>query len=90
MLLGGPKRHQTGFAMSQVVRKQLARKIWEQRGWATVAVHFTERDKAGEWKDAKVALLRFKKEHEAWKKQATITLSLDDAHALAAVLASWT
>ena len=73
----------------ELVRRQLARKIWEQRGWATVAVHFQERDKSGEWKDTKVALLRFKKEHDVWKKQATITLSLDDAHALAAVMTSW-
>jgi hypothetical protein len=71
------------------VRRQLARKVWENRGWATVAIHFTERAKDGTWKDAKVALLRFKREHEAWKKQATITLSLDEAQELAALIASW-
>ncbi|HEY5950439.1 MAG TPA: hypothetical protein VIV40_33340 [Kofleriaceae bacterium] len=71
------------------VRKQLARKIWEDRGWATVAVAFQERDAAGEWKPTKVALLRFRRIHEVWKKQAAITLSLDDARALADTIASW-
>ena len=65
------------------VRRQLARTIWEERGWATVAVAFQERDAAGEWKPAKLALLRFRRMHEMWKKQAGITLALDDAQALA-------
>jgi hypothetical protein len=71
------------------VRRQLARKIWEDRGWATVAVAFQERDAGGEWKPAKVALLRFRRMHEAWKKQASITVSLDEARALADTIASW-
>jgi hypothetical protein len=73
----------------ELVRRQLARRIWDARGWATVAVHFQERDPAGAWKPAKVALLRFRKVHEVWKKQASFTLSLDEAHALAATLAGW-
>lgn len=73
----------------ELVRRQIGRKIWEDRGWATVAVHFQERASDGTWKDPKVALLRFRKMHEAWKKQAAITLPLDEAHALAATLASW-
>jgi hypothetical protein len=71
------------------VRRQLARKIWEDRGWATVAVAFQERDAGGAWKPPKVALLRFRRMHEMWKKQAGITLSLDDARALAATIAGW-
>jgi hypothetical protein len=71
------------------VRRQLARNIWEDRGWATVAVAFQERDAGGEWKPAKVALLRFRRMHEAWKKQASITVSLDEARALADTIASW-
>lgn len=70
-------------------RRQLAREVWEQRGWATVVIHFIERARDGSWKDAKVAILRFKRKHDAWKKQATITLALADAQALAAVIASW-
>lgn len=71
------------------VRRQLARQIFEDRGWATVAVAFQERDAAGEWKPPKVALLRFRRIHEVWKKQALITLALDDARALAGTITSW-
>jgi hypothetical protein len=71
------------------VRRQLARKIWEERGWATVAVAFQEREPGGAWKPAKVALLRFRRIHEVWKKQAGITLSLADARALAGTIEGW-
>ena len=70
-------------------RRQLARKIWEDRGWATVAVAFQERDTGGDWKPAKVAVLRFRRIHEVWKKQAAITLPLAEARALADTIASW-
>jgi hypothetical protein len=73
----------------ELVRKQLSRKVWERRGWATVAIAFQERDKAGDWKPAKLALLRFRRENEAWKKQATLTLDGTDALDLAATLESW-
>lgn len=73
----------------QQVRRQLARQIWEHRGWATVAVAFQERDKAGDWKPAKLALLRFRREHDAWKKQSTVTLDGGDALALAETIAGW-
>ena len=69
----------------ELVRRQLARKIWEERGWATVAVYFVEKDKAGEWKDPKVALLRFRKIHDAWKRESAVTLS----EATARELAEW-
>jgi hypothetical protein len=72
------------------VRRQLARKIWERGGWATVVVRFQERTEDGEWKPAKVALLRFRKMHDVWKKQAAMTLAQDEAQDLAATLASWT
>ncbi|HTL33251.1 MAG TPA: hypothetical protein VL326_09010 [Kofleriaceae bacterium] len=73
----------------ELVRKQLARKVWEKRGWATVAIAFTERDKDGEWKSAKLALLRFRREHDAWKKQATITVDGTDALAIAQAIDGW-
>jgi hypothetical protein len=71
------------------VRRQLSRKIWQQRGWATVAVAFQERDAGGAWKPAKVAVLRFRRMHEVWNKQAGITLSLEDARALAETISGW-
>lgn len=71
------------------VREQLERRIWEARGWATVAVLFRERDKDGDWKSPKVALLRFRRMHEAWQKQALVTLDAPDAFELAETLAGW-
>ena len=71
------------------VRRQLARHVWERGGWATVAVVFAERDRAGEWKPPKLALLRFRRMHEVWKKQAAITLGGDEALSVIETLTSW-
>lgn len=68
------------------VRRQLGRKIWETRSWATVAVLFQERDRAGEWKPAKLALLKFRRVHEVWKKESSINLDGTDALALGGLL----
>ena len=73
----------------ELVRKQLGRKVWEARGWATVAIAFSERDNDGTWKRAKVVLFRFRYQNEAWHKQATITLGADDALALADAISGW-
>jgi len=71
------------------VREQLARRVWERAGWATVAISFRERDKQGEWKPAKLALLRFRRLDEVWKKQASLTMSGAEAAELGAALAEW-
>jgi hypothetical protein len=71
------------------VREQLARKIWEKAGWATVAISFRERDRDGDWKPAKLALLRFRRLDEVWKKQASLTLAGADAADLGAALTEW-
>ena len=71
------------------VREQLARRVWEKAGWATVAISFRERDRDGEWKPAKLALLRFRRLDEVWKKQASLTLSGADAAELGAALGEW-
>ena len=73
----------------ELVRRQLARQVWEQRGWATVAVAFQDRDKAGAWKPTKLALVRFRREHDAWKRQSTVTLDGPDALALASTITGW-
>jgi hypothetical protein len=71
------------------VREQLARQVWERGGWATVALVFRERDRDGEWKPAKLALLRFRRIREVWKKQASITLTGEDAKEMIGVLLGW-
>lgn len=73
----------------QEVRRTLHRKVFERRGWATVALVFQERDRDGEWKPAKLALVRLQRAHDAWKKHGSITLAGDEALALADSLAQW-
>lgn len=74
----------------ELVRRQIARRILQARGWATVAIAFEERASDGSWKPRKVALLRFQRVGDAWKKHAAITLSARDAAVLATSLAMWT
>jgi len=71
------------------VREQLARRVWERGGWATIACAYRERDRDGAWKPAKLALLRFRRVREAWQRQAAITLGGADALALADALGEW-
>ena len=71
------------------VRRTLHRQIWERGAWATVALVYQERRAGGEWKPAKLALLRFQRVHDAWKKHALITLAGADAAALGTSLATW-
>jgi hypothetical protein len=72
-----------------LTREQLARRVWEHQGWATVAIAFRERDKAGAWRAPKLALLRFHRVHDVWQRQAQLTLRGDEASALAGSLATW-
>ena len=71
------------------VRRQLGRRVWEHAGWATVVCAFQERASNGDWKGAKVALVRFRRMHDAWQRQASITLRGADALEIAATIASW-
>ena len=70
------------------IRKQLARRVWEARGWATVACTFSERADDGTWKPAKLALLRFRRAHDAWKRHAQLVVDADTARELGAWLTS--
>ena len=73
----------------ELVRRQLSRRVWERAGWATVAIVFQERDRGEGWKPAKVAILRFRRMHEAWQRQAATTIAATEALELAETLASW-
>lgn len=65
----------------ELVRRTLAARTFETRGWATVLLVYEERDREGGWKPAKALLLRLRRMGEGWKKQSTVTLP--GAHALA-------
>lgn len=71
------------------VRRTLQRRVWEKRGWATVAIVFEERGRDGAWKAPKLALIRLQRMRGAWKKSAAITLAGPDALALVDALGGW-
>jgi predicted trehalose synthase len=71
------------------VRRTLHRRVWQRGGWATVAIAYQERAAGGDWKPAKLALIRFQRVRDAWKRHAAITLRGGDAAALGQTLAAW-
>lgn len=73
----------------ELVRRTRGRRVWERRGWATVALVFEERDAGGAWKPAKLALIRLQRARGAWKKHAAITLAGAEALELADALGGW-
>ena len=68
----------------ELVRRQVARKIWERRGWATVMVLFEEKREAA-WAQ-KLAIYRMRRKGDAWAKHALVTLSGDVAAEMMAEL----
>jgi hypothetical protein len=72
-----------------LVRKQIGRRIWEERGWATVAVAYQERSSKGDWKPARVALMRFRRADEMWTRHEVITMTAFQAFALAGAIHTW-
>jgi hypothetical protein len=71
------------------VREQLARRVWEARGWATVACAYRERARDGSWRAPKLALIKLRRVHEAWKRESSLTLDGRVALELADVLGGW-
>lgn len=73
----------------ELVRRTLHRRVWERRGWATVAIAYEERGADGAWKPAKLALIRLQRARGAWKKHASITLAGAEAIDLAEAIGAW-
>lgn len=73
----------------ELVRRQLARRLWVRGGWATGAYHVQERDADGAWRPPRVALVRLRKVGGAWRKHAAITLPPTVVAELAGLLAAW-
>lgn len=70
----------------ELVRRQVARKIWERRGWATVMVLFEE--KRGDAWVGKCAIYRMKRKGEGWAKHASVTVGGDVALEMAALISA--
>ena len=71
------------------VRRTVERRVWQRGGWATVAIVYQERTAGGDWKPAKLALIRLQRVRDAWKRHAAITLRGGDALELAAAIDGW-
>jgi hypothetical protein len=72
------------------VRRTLGRRVWERAGWATVAIAYEQRGKAGDGEWAKkLVLIRMQRVREAWKKHAAVTLAGEDARELAGLIGAW-
>lgn len=71
------------------VRRTLHRRVWERGAWATVAISYQERSAGGDWRPAKLALIRLQRVRDAWKRHAAITLRGGDAVDLARTLDGW-
>lgn len=71
------------------VRRTIGRRVFETRGWATVAIAFQERRPPADWSSAKLALVRLQKQRGAWAIHARITLGGADAVQLADALEEW-
>ncbi|MEZ4398552.1 MAG: hypothetical protein R3B06_00930 [Kofleriaceae bacterium] len=77
-------------ADGRLVRRQLARRLWEHRGWATGLYHYQELDPATEaWRPARAALIRFRKVGGGWRKHAAINLPAAVAAAVGPTLTGW-
>lgn len=72
----------------ELVRRTLGTKVREGRGWASVMVLFEERAADGSWRAPKLAVIRFRRAGEGWKKHAQVNLPADHVHALHALLAA--
>ncbi|MCB9574331.1 MAG: hypothetical protein H6709_19805 [Kofleriaceae bacterium] len=73
------------------VRRELDRRVVERGGWATGAYLYQEREPRGDgWRAPRVALVRWKRAGDGWRKVSGINLT-DAAQitALADALAGW-
>lgn len=71
------------------VRRMLHRQVWQRGAWATVAIAYQERAIGGDWKPAKLVLIRLQRVRDTWRRHAALTLRGGDALELATALDSW-
>jgi hypothetical protein len=70
-------------------REELARRVWEWPGWAAIACAYRERTRDGAWRAPKVTVIKLRRQHEAWKRESSVTLDGQLALDLAAAITSW-
>lgn len=75
----------------QLVRKQINKAVLSKGAWATVMFQFQELDKkTGEYREPKVAIVRFKKANGVYRKQSSFNVSsAKQAHQIMSILSEW-
>jgi hypothetical protein len=75
----------------RLVRRQLDRRVVEHRGWATALYLYQELDLETEaWRPPRAVLMRFRRQHDRWRKHAAITIGTPAvADLIAGALTGW-
>jgi len=75
----------------ELVRKEVKKAILSKGAWATVMFMYQELDrKSGEYRDPKVAIVRFKKANGAFRKQSSFNISNEkQARQIVEIIETW-
>lgn len=72
-----------------LVVRQDARAVLSRGAWPVLAFLYRERDRDGAWGPPRVTLRKFRRQHDAWRPESKMNLSLDEARALLSALGPW-
>ena len=75
----------------RLVRKELKREVLSKGAWSTIMFLYQELDrKTEEWRDPKIAIVRYKKWKGAYRKQSGFNISSEkQARAIVAAIEAW-
>jgi hypothetical protein len=72
-----------------LVVRQEARAVLSRGPWPVLAFLYRERDRDGAFGPPRVTLRKFRRQHDAWRPESKLNLSLEEARALSEALAGW-
>ncbi len=75
----------------RMVRKELDREVLSKGAWSTIMFLYKELDrKTDEWRDPKIAIVRYKKWQGQYRKQSNFNISSEkQARAIIAAIEKW-
>lgn len=75
----------------RLVRREVDREVLSKGAWSTIMFKFQELDRQkGEWRAAKVAIVRYKKSGGVYRKQSSFNISSEkQARAIVATIDKW-
>ena len=72
-----------------LVVRQEARAVLSRGAWPILAFLYRERDRDGAFGPPRVTLRKFRRQHDAWRPESKMNLSLEEAKSLSAALQAW-